>query len=87
MTLTIELTPEQEATLQSEAEREGRPLPDYALRVLLSRPKSRGMTGAELIAKMKREDLFCPTYGDPSLDGPTLARKLREELWNRDNVA
>lgn len=35
MTLTIELTPEQESRLKAEAERSGLPLPQYALQRLV----------------------------------------------------
>jgi hypothetical protein len=38
MTLTLELTPEQERQLQTEAERSGIPLSDYILRRLLGTP-------------------------------------------------
>ena len=79
MTLTIELTPEQEAKLQAAAEANGTD-PERMLQDLvetlpeIEKPK----TGAEAIAYWEREGLFNPNYGDPNLDSPEMARAIRE---------
>ena len=82
MTLTIELTPEEEARLQQEAERAGTTPEEYA-HLLLSEDlvgPSLPMTPAQALAYWKREGLL-GSYGDPTLDAQQLARKLRREVW------
>jgi hypothetical protein len=79
MILTIELTPEQEARLQAEADARGID-PETVLQELvktlpeIEKPK----TGAEAVDYWEREGLFDPDYGDPILDSPEMARAIRE---------
>ena len=83
MTLTIDLPPEQEARLQAEADARGSD-PKSVLQDLveaLPADAEKPKTGAELIARMKREGLFNPNYGDPAFDGPQMAREIREGRW------
>ena len=83
MTLTIELTPEQEARLQAAATANGTD-PESVLRDFvetLPHDGEKPKTGAEAIAYWEREGLGNPNYGDPSLDSPDLARAIRERQY------
>jgi hypothetical protein len=82
MTLTIELTPDEEAQLLVAARLEGLEAAEYARRRLLEElaGPSLPMTGAEAVGYWERQGLT-GSYGDPELDAPTLARKLRREVW------
>jgi hypothetical protein len=84
MTLTIELTPDQEARLQAETIARGSDpesvLQDF-VEALPAADAEKPKTGAEVIARMEAEGLFNPDYGDPALDGPEMARAIREGRW------
>jgi hypothetical protein len=90
MTLTIELTPDQEARLKAEASAAGI-APESVLQGLVEalpdadaeKPK----TGAEAVAYWERERLFNPEYGDPNLDSPEMARAIREGRYPPRNEA
>lgn len=85
MTLTIELTPEQEARLRAEAAARGID-PESVLRGLVETlpPPT---WGARAVDRWKQSGLL-GVYGDMSKDAPVYARELRaqveEELFSRD---
>ena len=85
MTLTIDLTPEQQAVLEANASARGMELPEF-VRLRLLENGSAGMqkpkTGAELAARI-RELKLSGNYGNPGLDAPELARKIRKEAEAR----
>jgi len=78
MTITIELTPEQETILSRQAQAAGIDEADYIRTLIVGREKpasSRPRTGAELADAL--EALNLPAgYGDPNIDAPELARQL-----------
>ena len=78
MTLTLELTPEQEAALQAQATAAGIDATEYAQRLLASDlvTERRPMTGAEALAFWEREGLRGVFADRP--DSQTFARQLRE---------
>ena len=85
MTLTIDLTADQRAALEAEASLHGFSLPEFArLRLLenVSTETEKPKTGAELAARIRGLNLS-GNYGDPGLDSPDLARKLRKEAESR----
>jgi plasmid stability protein len=88
MTLTIELTPEQEASLQARASAAGMESSEYVRQLLTSDlvTERRPMTGAEMIAYWEREGLI-GSYGDPDVDAPELARRIRERAGTREKDA
>jgi hypothetical protein len=88
MTLTIELTPEQEAALQAQAQAAGMEASEYARELLASDLASarRPMTGAEMIAHWEQEGVI-GSYGDPDVDSPELARRIRERAGTRQKDA
>jgi hypothetical protein len=85
MTLTIELTPEQEAALQAQAQAAGIDATEYARQLLaadltdLPLPK----TGAEAVAYWQRASIF-GLFGDRG-DAQEYARQLRETAEQRGN--
>jgi len=85
MTLTIELTPEQEATLQAQANAAGMEASEYARQLLASDLviERRPMSGAEMIAHWKRDGVL-GSYGDMDVDAPELARRIRERGHMRE---
>ena len=91
MTLTLQLSAEQEARLRENAEREGYDDPaDYVKKLIDSDaprlPASGGAietgTGEELVAALKALNLAAE-YGDPSIDSVDLARQLRDDAEKR----
>lgn len=95
MTLTIELTPEQERGLV-EAKARGIDIQTYlrgvidALIVGLPQPSTETpetvLSGAEAI-KLWQEQGLLGSYGDPDIDSPELARQIREAAETRDHAA
>ncbi len=85
MTLTIELTPEQEAALLAQAKAAGLDATEYAKQLIASdlAAERRPMTGAEMIAYWEQEGVI-GSYGDPDIDAPELARRIRERAQTRD---
>lgn len=84
MTIMLELTAEEEARLSARAQEEGCDLPAYVRRILgisaaTSLHDQKPKTGADLLATLKSLNLP-PGYGDPSIDSPELARRLREHF-------
>ena len=91
MTLTIELTSEEETRLQRRAARMGLTPAEYVRRTLAVRPVvkrapraavAEAKTGSEIMAELKRKGIFGAGYGDPSIDSPVLARQIRAEVWS-----
>lgn len=81
MTLTIELTSEQEARLQAAAVQCGVDPAEYAKQVLNENLPSLPVTGAEALAYWKREGargVYADRHRYPE-DSPELARKLRQK--------
>jgi hypothetical protein len=80
MTLTIELTPEQEAALQAQAQAAGIDATEYAQRLLASdlAEEHRPMTGAEMIAYWDKEGIT-GTFADRP-DSQEYARQLRDQV-------
>lgn len=79
MTLTIELPQDLEQELSNEADQLGMSLPEYAVRLLYSRPATKEMpeTGADLLAYWRRTRLI-GTRKDIS-NSQEYARHLRAE--------
>lgn len=85
MTLTIELTPEQQAEMEAEANARGLDLPEFARLRLLQRagkPK-RGKTPAEIAAGWQASGLPS-VYGRDPRDATVIARELRAKAERRD---
>jgi hypothetical protein len=82
LTLTIELTPEQEAVLQAQAQVAGVDVAEYARRLLALdlAIETGAMTPAQAVEYWEREGLI-GSYGDPNIDAPELARRLRARVW------
>lgn len=94
MTLTIELTPEQEARLRAEAEAQGIDTVAYALRRLgldtregeqQSSEKKETTWGERVLAAMEADDAF-GAFDDRPEDSPELARILRAEAEQRSGT-
>jgi hypothetical protein len=83
MSLVVELPPDVESALASEAARLRLPLSEYALRLLTvgCLPEPRPRTGAELVAYWQSEGLV-GTRPDIA-DAPEHARALRERAEGR----
>lgn len=77
MTLTIELTEEQEKRLAARAN--GKPLQEYA-QELLANAAEQPPTGAELLASWKREEIT----GLDAPDSPKLGRRLHTGAEHRN---
>ncbi len=73
MTLTVDLTPEQEARVQEEAKRCGLSVAEFVLRRLLGDGEP---TGAELVKDLKASGVLGAFADRP--DSPEWARDLRE---------
>jgi hypothetical protein len=85
MTLTLELTPEEEASLHARAARAGLDEAAY-LRSLIAgkRPARKGQnTPAEMVAFWLANGLLTG-YGDPDKDSTEVARELREKFSQRE---
>jgi len=84
MTLTIELTEEEESRLQSAAAVVGLD-PAMYLRSLIGQPAAieprKPKTGREIVDQLMQEGVIGAGFGDPNLDSPEAARKLRAEVW------
>jgi hypothetical protein len=79
MTITLELPAELEQELSSEAARQGVPLAEYALRILVTGRPARPMptTGAELVGYWQEEGVI---GSRPDIvDSQAHARQLREQ--------
>jgi hypothetical protein len=83
MTLTIELTPEQENRLQAAAERRGLEPAEYAQRLLAENLPELPATGAQLLAYWDEEGCL-GVFSDRPEDSPELARQLRQNAEVRD---
>ena len=81
MTISLELSPEQEARLSVEAASSGLNLTDYALSRLLGGPEMPEPTGAELVAALRASGVI-GTFADRP-DSPEWARQLRETAERR----
>ena len=78
MTLTLELTPEQETLLSRQAQAAGIDEAEYIRTLIITAGKpgaSRPKTGAEVLAELDALDMP-KGYGDPAIDSPELARQL-----------
>ena len=79
MTITIELTPEEEARLEAESKRRGTDVSTLA-HDLLSLTLTPNLTnGREIYSYWEAHDLLGKLFTDRTEDAPELARKLREE--------
>ena len=76
MTISLELTPEQEARLEDEAARSGLDVAEYALSRLFGGPVSPGPAGAEIVAALRASGVI-GTFADRP-DSPEWARRLRQ---------
>lgn len=79
MTITIELTQEEEAKLRKEAEQRGTDIKTLAHDLLSLNITPKLMTGREIYEYWQANDLLCKLFTDRPEDAPELARKLREE--------
>lgn len=87
MTLTLDLTPELEARLQSEAARLGLPVNEYALHLLDESAPTKALpkNGAELVAYWEREGVLGIWADRTDIpDSPEYARLLRHKAEHRD---
>ncbi len=83
MTITIELTPEEDARLRSKAEERGTDVSTLAHDLLSLTLTPKLTNGREIYAYWEAHDLLGKLFTDRTEDAPELARKLREEA-NRD---
>lgn len=79
MTLTIELTREQEQRLRDLATATHQPVETY-LQNLIAQQLAQPLTGAEMVEYWQREGLL-GSYGDPAVDSLELARQIRDTVW------
>ena len=99
MTVTLELTDDIEQAIARKAKRLGITSSEYLRRMAEraarpSTPAARAAkskttsgaprTGAEVLAELKSLNLP-KGYGDPAIDSPELARRLRAEFSSRDH--
>jgi hypothetical protein len=93
MTLTLELTEEEEARLRKKADRAGLAPAAFLLSLIDLAPSDgfetandngKPQSGADLLAELKALNLR-PGYGDPSIDSPELARRLRKQFSERQH--
>jgi hypothetical protein len=86
MTLTIELTPAQQAVLEAQASSQGSGLPEFAkVRLLEGLPAPRAennMTPAEVLSLWKAEACL-GLFAESSADSTEIARQLRASAWKR----
>ena len=85
MTLTIDLTPEQQAALESEARARGIDLPELARRRLFGDTAKSDMTPREILAYWA-EDQTSSVYGRTGEDAVTIARRLRQQAERRNTT-
>jgi hypothetical protein len=86
MTITIELSPEEERNLREKAKDMGVEPEDYARRLLGSAVSREKRTGADILSEIKALNL-AHGYGDLSIDSPELARRLRDQFSRRKQIA
>lgn len=79
MTITIELTTEEEARLRLEAEQRGTDLNTLAHDLLSLAATPKLTNGRDLLAYWEAHGVLGKVFMDRPEDGPELARKLREE--------
>jgi hypothetical protein len=89
MTITLELTDEEEQAIERKARRLGLTSSEYMRRMAQKAATPRGkasqpeeirpQTPADFLDKLKAEN-FSFGYGDPAVDAPELARQLRERF-------
>jgi len=82
MTLTIELTHEQESRLQIEAARSGLPLSEYALRRLLGAPSQIPAEEAERLAAI---DAAYGALADTGLSSEAFLKEKHAETEREEN--
>lgn len=86
MTLTIELTPEQEARLRAEAERTGKApaavVTEWVNALPAETPAPEPTWGERKLAELKADGVF-GLFADRPEDSPELARKFREMAETR----
>ena len=80
MTLTLELTPEQEVRLWEKARAIGLDPAGYLMRAIEEPVVRVPMTGAEIAAAIMADPEIVD-IGDPALDSPEAARALRKRVW------
>lgn len=83
MSITIELSPDLEATLRAEAERLHLPLSEYALRVLSAQTSTPAPQTAAQVVKYWEAGGLVGTRADIR-DSQSHARQLRAEAERRD---
>jgi hypothetical protein len=81
MTLTVELTPEQQSVLEQEAAARGLEPEEYARYLIEAGLGSRKLTGAEAMAHWEREGVLGTFQDRP--DSPDFARELRRQAETR----
>lgn len=85
MTLTIDLTPDQQAALEAEATARGIDLPELVRRRLTGDTPKSGMTPREILAYWA-EDQSPSVFGRTNEDAVTIARRLRQQAERRNNA-
>ena len=80
MTLTIELTPEQETRLREKARVIGVEPAEYLIRTIEEPLQRFPRSGAEIAAAIMADPEIVD-IGDPALDAPEAARTLRKKVW------
>ena len=82
MTLTIELTEEEERGLQALAQEQGLELAEFAHQLLAKEVKPERAWGARVLAELEQEGVF-GMWKDRSEPSPEIARQLRERAQRR----
>jgi hypothetical protein len=85
VTLSIDLTPDQEARLQAEATAHGMALTEFARLRLLESARKPTMTPREILAYWAEDD-SPSVYGRTGEDAATIARRLRLEAERRTQI-
>ena len=91
LTLTIELTAEEEARVRTKAQAEGKPVEQFVRDLIdgaarAGEPAPEMTWGARLMAEMEADPDY-PIWTDLPEDGPELARKLRQMAEQRGPVS
>ena len=82
MTITIRLTPEEEAALRERASRSGQDVADYAHRLIAQHVRSSG-TLADVLAPVRRQ--FAES-GMTEEDLDAAVEEAREEVWREKHA-
>jgi hypothetical protein len=86
MTLTIELTPEEESRLAAAAAVAGLDPIGYVRSIIRQAPASverNQLTGHALVDHLISDGVIGAGFGDPKVDSPEAAQMLRAQVWRK----